>query len=100
MQKSSGVRNVMHSINVLDSKVISVVSDDHFDTIHLRIRASAVDYMVKLDSNVKIGSSSMGDFTEIYIASRWFNSISSSWLQGQNKFIIKTAKGDKSLFRT
>lgn len=48
MMKKMGLRNAMENVQVLEARVTKVESDKHFDTIHVGVRASAVDTDVSL----------------------------------------------------
>jgi hypothetical protein len=73
MQKAENIRNRMKDVEVDDSKVVSVTSDRHFDTIHVRIKASAISYNEDLDSAKRVSGNSdrtRTSFTEIWSFSR------------------------------
>jgi len=55
MQKAEGIRNQMDHVTIEDARAIAVYSDRHFDTIHVRFLASAVDYDVSLADGKPIG---------------------------------------------
>lgn len=48
MQKAEGYRNVMQNVRLQRATIAAVVSDRHFDTIHVEFRASAADFDVGL----------------------------------------------------
>lgn len=67
MQQAEGLRNVMENVRVLDAEIAAVYSDIHFDTIHVRIPASAVDYNVEMGTNRRLGGSTQPEyFTEFW----------------------------------
>ena len=67
MQKAEGIRDEMQDVNVLHASVSAVFCDESFDTIHVRIHASAVDYTVDLSSGRRLrGSRSAEEFVEIW----------------------------------
>ncbi|QDU36830.1 Tim44-like domain protein [Maioricimonas rarisocia] len=67
MQKAEGFRNLMENVQVRDASIAAVHSTDAFDTIHVRIRASAVDYNVDLETGRrKDGSTSASEFVEFW----------------------------------
>jgi len=67
MQQAEAYRNVMKHVEVLEAETVAVYSDDQFDTIHVSIRASAVDYDVSLKNGRKIrGHKSAEEFVEIW----------------------------------
>lgn len=66
MQKKQGIRNLMEDVQVLSAEVVSVESDRHFDTMHVKITASARDYDVSLESGRKIRENYTGTFVEYW----------------------------------
>ena len=73
MQKTENVRNRLKNVNVLSQEVVCVTSDQHFDTIHVRIAASAISYNEDLDSGKRVSGNSASSpirFTEIWSFSR------------------------------
>lgn len=67
MQKAAGIRNDMTAVNVLDAAIVEAESDAHFDTLHVRIRANAVDTKVSLADGRRVsGSGQMEPFTEVW----------------------------------
>ena len=67
MQQAEGYRNLMEDVSVLGSEIVAVYADEHFDTIHVRISATAVDYNVAVDSERRVsGSKSSESFTEYW----------------------------------
>lgn len=51
MQKASMLRNIMENVSVLNTEIVSVESDDFFDTIHILIKAKAIDYTIDSETN-------------------------------------------------
>ena len=73
MQKAENVRNRLKNVNVLSQEVVCVTSDQHFDTIHVRVGASAISYNEDLDSGKRVSGESASSpirFTEIWSFSR------------------------------
>ena len=73
MQKAENIRNRMKDVEVDDSQVVSVTCDRHFDTIHVRIKASAISYNEDLDTAKRVSGNSdrtRTSFTEIWSFSR------------------------------
>ncbi|MFH2204307.1 MAG: transporter [Elusimicrobiota bacterium] len=68
MQRAMGIRNRMHEVRVLKADVVHVESDAHFDTLHVSVRASAVDQDVRLDDDsvVKNRSGKEEEFIEVW----------------------------------
>jgi len=67
MQKTDGIRNDLSAVNVIDASIAEVESDAHFDTLHVRLRASAVDTEVSLaDGHRLSGSGQSEPFVEIW----------------------------------
>lgn len=68
MQKALGIRNAMENVNVTTTRVLQVESDQHFDTLHVRIDAAAVDYDIELNGNrvVRNAMKRSEAFTEIW----------------------------------
>lgn len=67
MQKADGIRNKMEDVRVTDVKLVAITSATHFDTIHVQINASAIDYNVSLESGRKINHSTRPTrFTEYW----------------------------------
>jgi hypothetical protein len=50
MQKSQGLRNVMDNVRVHEVAFTAAAATDQFDTMHLRIHASATVYQIKDDT--------------------------------------------------
>ena len=57
MQKADGLRNEMSAVNVIDCRIVEAESDAHFDTLHLRLQASAVDSKLALADGRRLGGS-------------------------------------------
>ncbi|MEM6472755.1 MAG: TIM44-like domain-containing protein [Planctomycetota bacterium] len=73
MQKAENIRNRMRDVRVISSEVVSVTSDRHFDTIHVRIAASAISYNEDLDTQRRVSGNSDREptyFTEVWSFSR------------------------------
>lgn len=66
MQKSEGMRNVMENVVVHNTEAVALFADRHFDTIHVRVTASAVDYNADLKSGRQIGARSVERFVEYW----------------------------------
>ncbi len=58
MQKSEGIRNRMKQVEVRTTDVVAVTSDLHFDTIHVRISASAISYNEDLKTGRRVSGNS------------------------------------------
>ncbi|PIR15376.1 MAG: hypothetical protein COV48_14700 [Elusimicrobia bacterium CG11_big_fil_rev_8_21_14_0_20_64_6] len=54
MQKAMGIRNKMSDVRIIKANCVQVESDEHFDTIHVGITASAVDQDVTLDDETPV----------------------------------------------
>lgn len=73
MQKAENIRNRMKDVKVDNYQVVTVTSDQHFDTIHVRITASAISYNEDLDSGKRVSGNSdrtRTRFTEVWSFSR------------------------------
>ena len=67
MQKAEGYRNLMQDVTIHAADIAAAYSDDSFDTFHVRIRASAVDTNVDLESGRRLsGSNRAEEFVEIW----------------------------------
>ncbi|HNV71229.1 MAG TPA: transporter, partial [Candidatus Ozemobacteraceae bacterium] len=55
-QIDKGVRDRMENIQVLERRVAQIQSDAHFDTIHVYVRASAIDYQEDLKTKKPVGA--------------------------------------------
>lgn len=69
MQQAENIRNRMRQVEVTGTEVVSVTSDSHFDTIHVRIGASAISYNEDLTSSRRVSGNS--DRTPISFAEIW-----------------------------
>lgn len=66
-QKTEGLRNLMDQVQVLSARVVQAASDRHFDALHVRILASAVDSYVSLKDGSRVrGSGSSEQFAEVW----------------------------------
>jgi len=67
MLKARGRRNDMSAVNVSDCYILEAESDAHFDTLHVRICASAVDTEVSLADGRRVrGSGQPEVFSEVW----------------------------------
>jgi uncharacterized tellurite resistance protein B-like protein len=67
MQKADNIRNDLSAVNVMDCAIVEAESDAHFDTLHVRLQASAVDVDVSLTDGRRIGGSGQSEpFVEIW----------------------------------
>lgn len=67
MQKQAYLRNVMQDVQIVKSNIAGVESDDFFDTLHVRVTASAVDYTEDTRNGKLVeGSRTPEPFTEIW----------------------------------
>ncbi len=66
MQKKQGIRNKMENVQVLGTEIISIESDSHFDSIHMKITAKARDTDVNLETGKKIRDNFSGTFVEYW----------------------------------
>jgi uncharacterized membrane protein YebE (DUF533 family) len=67
MQKADGIRNEMSAVNVANAAIVEAESDSHFDTLHVRLSANAVDTEVSLaDGHRLSGSGQQEPFVEIW----------------------------------
>jgi hypothetical protein len=88
MQKAENIRNRMKNVDIVDCEIVSVTSDHHFDTIHVRIAASAISYNEDLTSGKRVSGNSDRTaitFTEIWSFSRRpgaITNVDASVLQG------------------
>ncbi len=64
-QKAEGVRNRMQGVQVLAAEAVGYQTGPHFDSIYVRVRASAQDEMVSL-ADESVISSDDGEFTEVW----------------------------------
>jgi len=73
MQKAENIRNRMKNVEVQESEIVSITSDGHFDTIHVRITASAISYKEDLQTGRRVSGNSDSlpiTFTEVWSFSR------------------------------
>ena len=73
MQKTENIRNRMKNVEVRESEIVSITSDRHFDTIHVRITASAISYKEDLQTGRRVAGNSDRipiTFTEVWSFSR------------------------------
>ncbi|MBU8901189.1 MAG: TIM44-like domain-containing protein, partial [Victivallales bacterium] len=67
MYKSSKIKNTMSDIRVLNSEIVSIRSNRFFDSIDVKITASAIDRFINTDNDKCIqGSSSPESFIEYW----------------------------------
>ncbi|QDT33193.1 TIM44-like domain-containing protein [Thalassoglobus polymorphus] len=66
MQKSEGIRNVMERVAVHNLEVVALFANENFETIHVQVKASAVDYNANLKTGKRIGEKSTSTFTEYW----------------------------------
>lgn len=66
MQKAEGYRNNMEDVKILSTEIVAVDSDQHFDSIHVEIRAQAKDTDVDLETGKKIRTNTTAPFTEYW----------------------------------
>lgn len=67
MQQAEGIRNQMEDVRVLNSSLAAAFSDEAFDTLHVRIHASAVDATVDLRTGRRTtGSGRAAEFVEFW----------------------------------
>ncbi len=66
MQIAQKIRNKMENVQILGTEIVSVESDSHFDSIHLKITAKANDTDVHLETGKKIRTNYSGAFVEYW----------------------------------
>ncbi|MBI3552292.1 MAG: TIM44-like domain-containing protein [Elusimicrobia bacterium] len=67
LQKADGKKNVMEGVSVEEAEALEIESDAFFDTLHVRIEASAVDKEVALsDGRLLFGSNEPEEFAEVW----------------------------------
>lgn len=66
MQKTEGIRNAMENVVVHQLEAVAIFSTSSFDTIHMRIEASAIDYDVQLENGKRVGEKSSSRFVEYW----------------------------------
>ena len=59
MQKKSLIRNVVTDINILNAQLIAVESDPYFDTAHVMVTASSIDYYERTDNGKQVSGNIM-----------------------------------------
>lgn len=69
MQQAEDIRNRMKDVVVRDSEIVSVNSDLHFDTIHVRFTAAAISYNESLSTGKRVSGHS--DQSAITFAEIW-----------------------------
>ncbi len=71
MMQAAGLRNVMSNVQVLSRQAIALYSNENFDTIHVRISASADDRNIDLTTGRAIsGTDHSGSFVEFWSFNR------------------------------
>ncbi|MBF0546368.1 MAG: TIM44-like domain-containing protein [Candidatus Riflebacteria bacterium] len=76
--RSDRIKDVMEDISILDSRIVKVDSDSHFDTMHVFVKAEAVNYRADLDSGEFLdGSKEPQEFSEVWSFVRSLNSMTS-----------------------
>ena len=68
IQKNSLIRNVISNINIINTQLVAVESDHYFDTVHIMITASSVDYYERTDNGKQVSGNIMHaePFTEFW----------------------------------
>ncbi len=67
LQKGSMIRNEMKDIQVLNAEIADIEFDQCFDTIHVKVTASAADYFVRIDNGKTVSGSKYPErFTEYW----------------------------------
>ena len=67
MHKADGLRNDMSAVSVLDASIAEAESDPHFDTLHVRLSATAVDTEISLADGRRVSGSGQSEgFVEIW----------------------------------
>jgi len=67
MQRADGIRNDLSGVRVLAASIVEAESDPHFDTLHVRLSAAAVDSEVSLADGRRVSGSGQSEpFTEIW----------------------------------
>ncbi|CAN5216354.1 hypothetical protein BH23ACT9_BH23ACT9_10940 [soil metagenome] len=69
MQQAEGLRNRMRDVRVVDRSIVAAGRDPQFDTIHVRITASAISYKESLTTGKRVGGNS--DTIPITFAEVW-----------------------------
>ena len=71
MLKAQSLRDRMQDVNVRDKEIVAVTTDSHFETLHVRFSASAVNYYENLETGKYVrGDRSQMTFAEIWSFSR------------------------------
>lgn len=66
-QKGDGIRDHMEQLRILSARIVQAETGSRFDTLHVAIRASAVNYRVSLMNNVRMdGSTEAEEFEEVW----------------------------------
>ena len=63
--RSRGIRNRMSDVNVLETEALGYLAGPHYDSVYVRVRASAVDEVVELEGE-KVLSGGPGEFSEVW----------------------------------
>ena len=66
MQQAQGIRNVIDQVQVDSVQIAAAASDSRFDTIHLRVQATARDRKIRVDDGRQMGPSQKEPFTEYW----------------------------------
>ncbi len=59
IQKNSLIKNVVSNINIINTKLVAVESDHYFDTVHIMITASSIDYYERTDNGKQVSGNIM-----------------------------------------
>jgi len=68
IQKDSLTKNIVKNINIINTNLVSVESDHFFDTVHIMITASSIDYYERIDNGKQLSGNIMQaePFTEYW----------------------------------
>jgi len=66
MYQASKIRNSMSDMQVLDCEIVSVSSDDFFDSVDIKITAEAIDLFINTENNECMGGSAPEVFVEFW----------------------------------
>ena len=67
IQKNSLVQNIVENVRIINANIVAVDSDHFFDTVHIKITASAVDYYKRTDNGKFVSGSKVNEpFTEYW----------------------------------
>lgn len=67
MQQTAGYRNRMQNVLVMDRRIVAAETDEQFDTLHVRLRASAEDDRVDLKTGEPTGdAATRNEFVEYW----------------------------------